>query len=184
MRVPAILLASLLTLAAGCASTAPEARPAPVPDDAPGPTLADSGLTVPDVAPATPVARFEQGFDFTLTFAAVEGLGTNANQPNCVRFPPVTMANATATATWDAGAAAQPLQVAASDGTGYFAVQRVEGPSPLTLSFSFPLGSKELRVAVQSSSTGAAPATPVHLALAFSHPAAETPAPETSPCVL
>lgn len=180
---PTLPLAVLAFLLAGCAAESTPPSASSTTTTAP-PTFGDPTALFNTTAPPPADALYNETFDFFITYAsAAEGLGTNAAQQNCAYYEPVTMANATATAVWVAslpGEEQLELVVANFQTTG--SLLRVQGTSPLSLSFSFPLTDDPTVVSVQSTPTGAVQQLPVSLTVTFRHPAVEQPDVFASTC--
>lgn len=175
-RVAALL--ALCALLTGCAQDPPTDGDQSDTATSTAPTGDGSGLfntTPAELAPA--FVQFNQTFDFFVTYvSAVESGGTNAGQRNCVYFEPVTMANATATATWDPELPGEEqLELVTSGFQGSASTFRVTGGSPLVLEFTYAKGANDVVVSVQSPAMGAVQQLPVQLTIEFDHWDTETP---------
>lgn len=176
-------IALVALLAAGCAE--PSAPSEPTETITPGPTGSGEALfNTTGTAPPPSTTVFNQSFDFFVTYVSpTEGGGTNAGQVNCAWFEPVTMANATATATWTASLPGEEeLELVAATFQGNDVEVRAQGPSPLTLHFDFPLSANDAIISVQSLPTGAVQQLAVTLVVTFNHPVDEAPEVNESTC--
>lgn len=180
-RVVVCLLAFLL---AGCASEPAAPTASSSTSSTAPPTFGDPTDLFNGTAPPPPEAVFNETFAFTVTYVSVaEGGGTNAAQPNCAYFEPITMSNATATVVWTSSLPGEEqLELVVANFQGADLERRVQGPSPLRLDFAYPLTDDPIVVSVQSTPLGAVQQLPVSLTITFRHPATEQPEVVASTC--